>query len=212
MPNGGSNNCVRCTRNQAVQKADAIRREPKEKQTEEFFNLSYCELHDVRIGGPFGTYCRYRSISDPPFPASDATAALAMAKSDDENTPQPLVGTIWQHFVGHTYIPWHGKEEPETVACVCTVCGEKSNEGVGVIDDGKQIGFCGNEHYVDWWKTKHDDPYILADKYGIRYLDDDSIHKQIRSRNTKQNLILILPGIAIVFVLVIAGISLSKLF
>ena len=54
MPNGGSNNCVRCTRNQAVQKADAIRREPKEKQTEEFSTCHTANYMMCVLGVHFG--------------------------------------------------------------------------------------------------------------------------------------------------------------
>ena len=28
---------------------------------------------------------------------------------------------------------------------------------------GRPIGFCTNRHYIDWWKTEHDDPNISSD-------------------------------------------------
>ena len=50
--------------------------------------------------------------------------------------------------------------------CVCVICGRKTEKGITVAHAGEAIGFCTNRHYIDWWKTEHDDPNISSDGLG----------------------------------------------
>lgn len=67
-------------------------------------------------------------------------------------------------YEGYVRIPWHGAMEPEvSTACVCTVCGRKTDKGITVAHNGTEVGFCTNRHYIDWWKTEHEDPTISSE-------------------------------------------------
>lgn len=182
MPNGGSKNCTRCLHNKAVQEFGDMPHSDSD-QRETFFDLSYCEFHDVNLTNPAWTYCRRN------------TALTKNSKKDKEwktlanqsVLPEGVSGAIWgtglqEKFGQYIKIPWHSKEEPKiNVSCVCTVCETKTDDdGIIVIHDGKEVGFCSNRHYIDWWKTKHDDPDILSDIYGHPYRTKTSMATVIK--------------------------------
>ena len=115
-----------------------------------FWALCNCMLRDVKITNPFWTYCR--NFRD----------GKRLPKPNDSEEPK---GWIYASglYEGYVRIPWHGMMEPEVLtSCVCTVCGRKTDEGITVIHDGTEVGFCTNRHYIDWWKTEHDDPDISS--------------------------------------------------
>jgi hypothetical protein len=150
MPNGGPDNCANCAFNKAVQKMDY----PypfNDDQMKRFYQLSYCTLRDVKITSPFWTYCdNFRSEEE----LSDQTKKVK------------IIGWIFANglYEGYVRIPWDGNIEPVAYRpCVCLLCGRKTNTGITVTQDSKEIGFCSNRHYIYWWKTKHDDPAIESE-------------------------------------------------
>ena len=146
MPNGGPDCCGNCGFNKAVQEMA----HPHPDQREKFWALSYCTLRAVKVISPFWTYChnfRYgKRIPDP-------------------NERVELKGCISASglYEGYVRIPWHGKVEPDvSTPCACILCGRKTDKGITVIHEAKEIGFCTNRHYIDWWKTVHDEPNISS--------------------------------------------------
>lgn len=147
MPNGGPDCCGNCGFNRAVQEMA----HPHPDQRVKFLALSHCTLRDVRITSPFWTYCNnFRYGKTLPEP----------------NEMEEPKGWIFASglYEGYVRIPWHGAMEPEvSTACVCTVCGRKTDKGITVAHNGTEVGFCTNRHYIDWWKTEHEDPTISSE-------------------------------------------------
>jgi hypothetical protein len=147
MPNGGSDCCGNCSFNRAVQEIG----QPEQYQFDEFCRLSNCTLRNLKITNPFWTYCNnfhHRKLQ------SDI----------DERTK--IRGSVFASglYEGYVRIPWHGDNEPiVAVRCTCSICGRTKNEGINVFHEGEYIGFCTNKHYIDWWKTEHDDPMISSE-------------------------------------------------
>ena len=73
-----------------------------------------------------------------------------------------------RNLQGYVRIPWHGDIEPlVNVATTCSVCGRKTETGIEIKgSDSLSLGFCSNRHYVQWWKTQHDDASISEDHYA----------------------------------------------
>lgn len=148
MPNGGSDCCGNCRFNRAVQELG----EPAGNHDDHFWASSFCTLRDVKITKPFWTYCDNYFSPWPPEPG----------KAEEP------IGWIYASglYEGYVRIPWHDKTEPcVSIPCVCRVCGRQTDQGITVTHEGTEIGFCTNRHYVDWWKTKHDDPEISSDDF-----------------------------------------------
>jgi hypothetical protein len=147
MPNGGPDCCGNCGFNKAVQEMA----HPHPDQREKFWALSHCSLRDVKITNPFWTYCRNFRYGKPlPKPGEKAAIKGWISSSG--------------LYEGYVRIPWHGQTEPEvSVPCVCAICGRKTPKGITVAHEGMNMGFCTNRHYVDWWKSQHDDVSISSD-------------------------------------------------
>ena len=149
MPNGGSDCCLTCNFNKAVQEMGYPH---PQDQKEKFIILSHCTLRDVNITIPVWTYSRNNHAYDDTPP---------LAKTERE---EPIGWIYAMGIEGYRRIPWHGKIEPKIYTpSVCTICGRKTDKGITVIHSGMEVGFCTNRHYIDWWKTKHDDPEISSD-------------------------------------------------
>lgn len=149
MPNGGSDCCGNCIHNRAVQEIGR----PKRDQFEKFAELSYCTLRDVNITHPFWTYCRNRRSGG--------------RRRNPSVQEQPIGWIFASGLYENSYvrIPWNGPNEPHAnVATECCTCGRKTDRGITVEHEGATLGFCTNRHYVEWWKTIHDDPLIRPDR------------------------------------------------
>lgn len=147
MPNGGPDCCGNCGHNKAVQEMA----HPHPDQREKFWELSHCSLRDVKILNPFWTYChnfRYGKYLPEP--------------DDVEEARGWIFGSGL--YEGYVRIPWNGTTEPcVSVPCECLLCGRKTEKGITVRHEDQELGFCTNRHYIDWWKTVHDDPKISSD-------------------------------------------------
>ena len=138
MANGGPDNCSNCTHNRAVHEVEA----GDLAGLEEFMRRSWCSLRDVNIDRPHWTYCA-NAASHPP---AEACEPKGWIKSSGL-------------YEGYVRIPWHGWVEPLIeVPASCHVCQRETEQGITIDDEGQTLGFCTNRHYVEWWKTRHDDP------------------------------------------------------
>ncbi len=130
MPNGGPDNCSTCgfnRRNRGIWRNPA----PDEQQ------LPFCEIRGLTVRGDHWTYCR----------------------NWHTRTPEP-VGPIYASGLydgGYRRIPWHGAVEPEHAGSgTCSECGEAFDEGISIaVVEGAPRLFCGNRHYLEWWKRQH---------------------------------------------------------
>ena len=139
MPNGGSDNCGECRHNRANHERPDLR----ENHFAEFCMKSYCTLRDLDVSGnPFWTYCaNFTHTSDPWGRARD---------------PQRIEGSVYSQGCpgdGYARIPWHRNSAPRVpVSTKCCICGRNAKEGIEIIHNGETLGFCTNQHYVQWWK------------------------------------------------------------
>lgn len=150
MPNGGSDCCANCRYNRVRQE---IEQPASIAEATRFAEKSFCTLRGVRITNPFWTYCRNFQSGPPVEPA--------------EEQPVPH-GWVYAAGMEHEYsrIPWHGNSEPKTrAACVCAVCGRSVLRGITVTSGEAALGFCSDRHYVEWWKTQHDDAGIELERF-----------------------------------------------
>lgn len=151
MPNGGIDNCARCGFNKAVQEIGI----PTHPLSNGFRALSYCTLRDVKVTNLLWTYCKnFRHGKHLPEP--DERVEI--------EGPILADGLFERSF--YVRIPWHDKIQPWCrlrQPRKCMVCGRKTDEGITVIHENKEISFCTNRHYIDWWKTVHDDLNIVSD-------------------------------------------------
>ena len=153
MPNGGPDCCGKCGFNKAVQELVY----PLPDRREQFWAISHCTLRNLKITDPFWTYC-YSFCYTNQLPELD------------ENEFMPPVGWVYASglYEGYVRIPWHGDSEPVvSVSCMCLICGRTTDTGIKVVHAGQEIGFCTNRHYIDWWKTEHDDPDISSEGLKI---------------------------------------------
>lgn len=141
MPNGGPDCCGNCSHNRAVQEMA----HPHPDQWERFWQLSHCTLRDVKITNPFWTYCQNFGYGKHP---------------EKRNQAEVPVGWISASglYEGYVRIPWDDRNEPSvSVPATCSVCGRSTDKGIQVVHGGQTLGFCTNRHYVQWWKTLHED-------------------------------------------------------
>lgn len=147
MPNGGPDCCGNCAFNKAVQEMNP----PHPDQMEHFWEISHCTLRKLKITDPLWTYCyNFRQGKELPEPGEFVTPN----------------GWVYASglYEGYVRIPWHGDSEPVvSVPCTCLICGRTTDRGISFIHEGKELGFCTNRHYIDWWKTKHDDPCVTTE-------------------------------------------------
>ena len=149
MPNGGPDCCGNCAHNLAVQEMA----HPHPQQRERFWELSHCTLRNVKIAEPFWTYCGNFGYGKTPE-TRDAT--------------QTPIGWITSSglYEGYVRIPWHDDLEPRvSVPTTCGICGRSTRSGIEVPHAGATLGFCTNRHYLQWWKTQHDDESIDPQDY-----------------------------------------------
>ena len=141
MPNGGPDCCGNCSHNRAVQEMA----HPHPHQPEKFWDISYCSLRNLSVPNPFWTYCHNFVYGKRP------------EQRDLDDTIKGYV-TASGLYEGYVRIPWDGNNEPTvSVPSDCLICKRETNQGIVVTHQGKTLGFCTNRHYVEWWKTIHDD-------------------------------------------------------
>jgi hypothetical protein len=151
MPNGGPDCCGECVLNRAIQELGSPHGK-SEGDCKEIWNRSYCTLRSVKITEPFWTYCANYSHEKSKISGEVAKGWV-------------FASGIYE---GYVRIPWHGNIEAlVNVATTCSVCGRPKASGIEVkASDNSLLGFCSNRHYVQWWKTQHDDASIRADHYA----------------------------------------------
>jgi len=125
---------------------------PPEKR-KRFWELSHCTLRDVNISNPFWTYCHNFTYGK---------------RSEERNLKDEPAGWIYSSglYEGYVRIPWDDTIEPQvSVPAKCVICKRETKEGIVVEHAGTKLGFCTNRHYVQWWKTIHEDASIETEHY-----------------------------------------------
>ena len=148
MPNGGPDCCGNCGHNRARQ----MKISPSERV--KFWSASHCTLRDVNITNPFWTYCR--------------NYLHGRLEDMGDKAPAKPIGWVMANglYEGYVRIPWHGAVEPHvSVPATCSVCERKTDEGIEVMHEGAALGFCTNRHYIQWWRTVHQDDSFDPDNY-----------------------------------------------
>ncbi len=130
MPNGGPDNCGTCGFNRRNR---GIWQNPAPDETQ----LPFCELRGFTVLSDHWTYCQ----------------------NWHTRTRRPI-GPVYASGLydnGYRRIPWHGAVEPEhIVGGVCRECGQAFDEGIALAAvEGALHVFCGNRHYLQWWKRQH---------------------------------------------------------
>ncbi len=149
MPNGGPDCCGNCSHNKSVQEMA----HPHPEKFEEFWELSFCTLREINITNPFWTYCENFTYGKHPE-----------ERNENEN-PSGLISSSGL-YEGYVRIPWDGANEPNvSVPAECIICDIKTNEGITIEHNRENIEFCTNRHYIQWWKTIHDDDSINPEDY-----------------------------------------------
>ena len=149
MPNGGPDCCGNCSHNRAVQEMA----HPHPEQRERFWQLSHCTLRDVKIINPFWTYCHNFGYGKHP------------ERRNRTDVPDGWISASGL-FEGYVRIPWDDNNEPRLPApTTCSICGRVTNGGIEIVHDGQTLGFCTNRHYVQWWKTLHEDDSLDPEQF-----------------------------------------------
>ena len=139
MANGGSDCCGKCLFNRAVRARSAEWRFDAPRERVE----NFCLLRNVPIRSPAWTYCRNFTYGSRKTPAIEEVEVIG-----------PILASGL--YEGYTRIPWNGANEPRIyMPCVCAICGRENERGVEIDDDGTTLGFCSNDHYVQWWYARH---------------------------------------------------------
>lgn len=129
MPNGGTDNCMNCSHNKANSSLHDI------KTGDRFTRTPFCTLRNVPVYDRAWTYCKN----------------FTHRKTESIEASGPIFST-GQWGPGYVRIPWYGLIETRLRAIAsCVVCGEASEKGISlVLNDGKLIEFCTNDHYTEW--------------------------------------------------------------
>ncbi len=149
MPNGGPDCCGNCSHNRAVQEMA----HPHPDKREQFLELSRCTLRDINITNPFWTYCKNFSYGKKP---------------EERNQQESINGLVTSSglYEGYVRIPWDNNNEPQvSIPAICKICGLKTQEGIIIESDNVSYGFCTNRHYIEWWKSRHNDDTFNPDHY-----------------------------------------------
>ncbi len=137
MPNGGPDNCGNCRYSVKITAASPP---PLIGAPRHYY--AWCGLRNVVTSQPLWTYCRNHRFHD-----------------DEAALPTSIEGPVFAYGLPeteHVRIPWHGNRQPRVgVEATCSVCGSVTTRGISVLDEGEEVGFCSNHHYIEWWKKKH---------------------------------------------------------
>jgi hypothetical protein len=130
MPNGGPDNCSTCGFNRRNR---GVWRNPSPDEAQ----LPFCEIREVAVLMEHWTYCQ----------------------NWHARTRLPIGPIYASGLYEESYcrIPWHGSIAPDQIGPgVCSECSEAFDEGISIMTvEGAPLVFCGNRHYLQWWKKQH---------------------------------------------------------
>jgi hypothetical protein len=140
----------------------------------------YCTIRDVVIASPVRTHCANyhtrRPVPDGPV----------FSHFNYHQLPERFVDAQ-----GYPRIPWNGRHPPQWESKyggggTCSFCGRQfENGGISVATDEEEMKrFCGESHYVRWWKNhypgqvlKWDYPWAEIDaRKEKEHLEEDREH------------------------------------
>ena len=154
MPNGGADCCFQCGFNR-VNRLLLEKGRPKALAQS---GGDYCVIRDQPISQPTETFClNYHRYW---------TGEVA------SEVPDGPIFASGHYERGYSRIPWNGSHEPQlqdgdddTIEGWCVVCGRRFVFGIRVgTADGESKEFCGNVHYVQWWKETHPGQTLVWDE------------------------------------------------
>lgn len=139
MQKGETDNCSHCQFNRAQKNVPA-----------------YCDVHMVPLKFPRWTSCvHFISQSDPSPESPPAPQGQIFRAGLYEEKLTPLRPSEAPNQ-GYVRIPWYGKTEPKIyVTGNCNECKKNFSSGIEITTEKEVLKFCGNRHYVQWWKTKN---------------------------------------------------------
>ena len=173
MPNGGSDCCMNCAYNVAVQKLGRLSFDSgdpnNDEKQKEWRVLSACSLRKIRVNNIMGTFC------------------ANCRPAEEEAIHCEIEGPVYAsgyHEESWTYprIPWHGENEVFQVSRelfegnvpLCDLCDRELEKGLLVmVSDDKAVAFCCNSHYMRWWFERHPDEKVAFD--FSRLYDPDAV-------------------------------------
>jgi hypothetical protein len=141
MSSGRAANCRACVFNRANRE--------RARTIGSGAEAAHCIIRSVPISRPEWTYC-------PNFDTQEAT-------------PEgPIV--VPGLYEAYRLIPWNGEWEPRTyVAGRCVVCGQTFTQGIEVgTAPGSVEHFCSNDHYIQWWRERHPEQYLVDRPIAMR--------------------------------------------
>ena len=151
MPNGGADCCYQCGFNLMNRLSETP---PKRLGPA---GRDYCVIRGRSISQPTETFC----LNYHRYWAGEAASEI----------PDGPIFASGHYKRGYSRIPWNGSHEPQlqdgdsTIRGWCHVCGQRFERGIRVgTDDGEVREFCGNAHYVQWWKTMHPGQTLMWDE------------------------------------------------
>ena len=173
MPNGGSDCCMNCTYNIAVQKLGRFPKgtvlKKKEKEQEEWRALSECSLRKVNVNFTSGTFCaNFRRIGEDAIPVPVVEPIYAEGYTEKKWT--------------YPRIPWNGNYEVFLVGrellgdkvAVCNVCERVLENGLIVrVSESDVLAFCCNAHYMRWWFDCHPEEELAYSYHELH--DPDAV-------------------------------------
>ena len=149
MPKGGADCCGNCDHNKAVQEMA----HPHPNKMEEFWELSFCTLRNVKIKNPFWTYCDNFNYGKKP------ELRNKLEKPKRWITSSGL-------YEGYVRIPWNGDIEPKVgVSATCSICSRIVDSGIETEYKTETLEFCSNNHYVQWWTSINNNDYFNPKDY-----------------------------------------------
>jgi hypothetical protein len=154
MPNGGADCCFQCGFN----RVNRLLLEGRPKTLGQS-GRDYCVIRNQPISQPTETFC----LNYHRYWAGEAASEV----------PDGPIFASGHYERGYSRIPWNGSHEPQlqdgdsTIRGWCVVCGQRFERGIQVgTASGESKDFCGNVHYVQWWKETHPGQTLVWNESG----------------------------------------------
>lgn len=146
----------------------------------------YCKVHQVPLKFPRWTTCDHFVTQLEPnhhLPVKPSGPLFRAGLYEDK-----LVTFQGEPFQGYPLIPWHNHSEPNIYAKgSCLECGKTFSSGIEIHHQNESLKFCGNAHYLQWWKRQH--PQIaLSWDYEWKFSRPSQPTSKEKMKTTEQNI------------------------
>ena len=144
MQKGEIDNCSSCQFNHAQKNVPA-----------------YCDIHMVPLKFPRWTSCSHFVSHSEPAPESPPAPQGQIFRAglyEEKLMPLRPIDAPNHDYVR---IPWYGKAEPKIyVTGNCNECKKNFSSGIEIATEKEILKFCGNRHYMQWWKNKNPQVFL----------------------------------------------------